>query len=243
MSKVLYDPSRYLNYVHNLLLTGEGGSYDEIKDYLSTRGVTDEIIKRYKLGYSVSSIPPADNHPDQARLKEQMFNFSAMKKTLILPMRNPAGILSGLVIRALPWSGFKFRYRIFMTSDGEEFGAIFGLQEAMAEIVRTGVVYVVEGPFDAMAMGRVLPNTVAAMTAELNDRQVWILSMLAENVVVVFDSDGPGKGGAIKASEKLRKRVKNVSIKSSPYNDMGSSLENLGFDKFKTMVEARIKVF
>jgi DNA primase len=145
-------------------------------------------------------------------------------------------------MRATPWSGFKFRYRIFTTEDGDKYGALYGLHQATDAIITDKTVYVVEGAMDALALAQVLPNTVAALTASLSERQAWTLSMLAENLVVVFDSDGPGVHGADKVVESYKPLFKRVEVKTLPYKDASETLGRLGLAKFRETVAARVRL-
>lgn len=236
----VYNLAPFLEQAHLRLISGEDPRY---LSYLTSRGLSLDLIKKYKFGYTTVAVPPLSDHPDYLALKEETFKFKALHNTLLMPISSPFGEPVGMVIRALDWSGFKFRYRIFLNSQAKDAGALFGVREALPYIEDSGDVYITEAAIDAASLALVLPNTVSTLTSKMSSNQFWTLSMFAKRVVVVFDSDEPGRYGAEQAVSSFN-GVNGVQVvsRSVPYHDINKALQVLGLQDFRKMVLERVKV-
>jgi DNA primase len=199
----------------------------EAIDYLHSRYVTDDDIIRYKLGCSkvVSTID--DGHEDRERFLKESFRGRKFEGKVVFPLYDVIGRVLGIAGRSIQTKEFKN----FITDEGKFIGFFFGLYQALPYIYKENKVYVVEGFFDCLAVSKVFPNTVSAMTAGISEAQYSQLSMLCDNIVTVFDSDGPGQ----EATDKARELYKAQSF-SLGYKDPAKCLETLGPDKFKKFV-------
>jgi DNA primase len=203
-------------------------NYQHALDYLVSREVTVEDINKYKIGYSKVVTAPESTDPDVITFREKTSKGFKMQNKIIFPFRDMMGQVYGMGGRAID----KKMFDIYATDRAKYEGYMFGLYEALPYIYKTGKVIVVEGLFDLMAVQKVFPNSVAAVTSELSDSQYDVLTLFAETIIVMFDSDGPGQRG----TESALKRKKTVSVSYGSYKDPASCIETLKFDKFKTYI-------
>ncbi len=229
---------------HRLLMEGkEDPGISEAYQYLVSRGLTDEDLTKYLIGYKNHHPPIESQDSDLAPFLEMTGDLRLLNRKILFPILNTVGFADGILARSLPsYTGSGKRYRNFPLKSSEDCGLIFGLHQALPYIYETGIVYVVEGAIDCITLAKELPNTVSTLTSKITEEQAFTLSLLAQQMVVVFDSDEAGEYGAREAYTHHSPKFKRVAIKSTPYNDCNSSFLSLGEEDFRDMVKKRIKV-
>jgi len=212
--------------------------YDAILGYLGSRLVTQEEIKKYRIGYSKVISVPDDGSPDRARFMEESWKGKKFEDRIIFPIQDTVGRVVGIIGR----SHTKKDFKEFETEEAKFSGFFYGLYQALPRIYETGKVYVVEGTFDTHALAKVFPNTVGSLTAGLFETQHDLLSMFADRIITVFDADKAGRESA----EKAQKRWGNVWDLNLGYKDPDECLKTLGYKGFQEYVikkENRIFLF
>jgi len=151
--------------------------------YLVSRGVLPDTIDAFKLGSAEGG-------------RRVMFPLYACDD-------GKFSTVAGFQLRAVDMS--EPRYKNTQNSSFFKKGySIFGINVAAPYIKERGVVYVVEGTFDAMAMyQRGYYNTVSIMGSHISDVQALILGELCRNAVLLFDGDAPGYHGMADACAPL----------------------------------------
>ncbi|MDP1849645.1 MAG: toprim domain-containing protein, partial [Solirubrobacteraceae bacterium] len=82
---------------------------------------------------------------------------------------------------------------------------LYGAHHARAVAAKTGVVVVVEGYIDALAMHQAgMVNTVALMGTSITEHQIARLKQLAPTVVVMLDGDDAGAAAILRAGALAR---------------------------------------
>ncbi len=189
------------------------------RDYLKQRGVTDETIDLFHLGY----VPPGwDN------LKTHLLGQGITEEDIFL---------AGLTVKRQPGTGSYDRFRgrilfpihdlhgnaigfggrVFEKTPGEpdtgESGAkyintpqtllydkssvLFGIDRARQDIRREGVAIVVEGYMDCIASHQAgVRHVVASSGTALTEQQVRFLKRYAPAVILSFDADAAGQEAA-----------------------------------------------
>jgi len=200
--------------------------YPEAIDYLQSRKISVDDIRTYKLGFSKLIGVPEEDSADRKRFMEECGRGRWLQNKIIFPYRDEIGRFVGLVGRAIETKEFK----VFVTEKAKLDGFFFGLYDALPHIYKENRVYVVEGPFDYLALSRVLPNTVASLTAGFSEPQYNYLNLFCDRIVTVFDSDEPGK----RASERVAEEYKNISSMSiGNYKDPAKCWESMSLSAFK----------
>lgn len=214
-------------------LHGALSRYDVAKEYLRSRGASEEEIKEFKLGYSRVISIPKEESPDYESFMKETYKGRGYEQKIVFPLQDILGRVIGLFGRAIDTKEFKF----YLTQEGKYTGAFVGLYQALPYIYETGKVFVVEGPFDLMAFRKVYKNTVGALTAGLSDAQHGILSFFAEQIVTVFDSDKAGKY----ATDQAQRKWNNVSsVDLGGWKDPSQCLKDMGLTKFTNFVKNKV---
>lgn len=208
--------------------------YPEALNYLQLREVTCEDIKKFQIGYNkIISVPEEPENKDWKAFNDECFKGRKIENKIIFPFKDLMGEVIGFVGRSIEAKEFK----VFLTDRARFEGFFFGLFEALPYIYQENRVYLVEGPFDLLALSKVLPNSVALLTSKMNDAQYDILTLFCDRIVTVFDSDAGGDKGRLKAE---RKDKKIVSIDLG-FKDPARMLEVLKFKKFQEYVQKKVK--
>ncbi len=179
-------------------------------DYIRGRGFSDDMIKKYRLGYA-----PKNNFITNkfANVKQDkllstglckrgeygMYDF--FRDKLMFPIFNAHGQVVAFSGRSLDGSDPKY----INTSDTELFHkrkTIFGLNFARDAIHRANRSIIVEGQIDAIQMqSNGFPETVAPLGTALTEDHIAILCKSNRNIIFCFDGDSAGQKAASRACD------------------------------------------
>ena len=202
----LYD--KVVNALHYILLSTPEGK--PALDYLLGRGVTQEMIEKFKLGFM-----PADRTWLYNFLVKKNYTPDFLAKTGLFSVRYPKiSIFSGRVIypvfskhgNAIAFGGRTMKKdeqpkyinspETLVFKKHEE---LYGLNFAMLAMRKEGFCYIVEGYMDVIAMHQAgIENVVAPLGTALTETQAAIIKRNAPRVVLLFDGDSAG----VKAAER-----------------------------------------
>lgn len=212
--------TRYYNYV--LLNTTEG---QKAKQYLHKRGINDEIINKFRLGYAVkdSNITlkflEGKGYRNQDLLNRKIINvsergnyFDPLFERIIFPIQNFDGRYCSFGGRATNEKNIKYMNgsstRIFQKKDN-----LYGFVQAKGAIQNEGYAVVFEGYFDVLQSHKYgLDNAVASLGTALTIEQALLLKSITSNVIVVFDDDQAGIEASFRSATILEKVGCNVVI-------------------------------
>jgi DNA primase len=155
------------------------------REALWARGVSDEQIDLFKLGY-VDRQAPIGASQDFVRLSRGGDRLDA---SFVLPLTNALGEIRGLQFRHVDRE-----IRGYLTYFHEHAESVyFGLGPAVSAIWETETAFVVEGAFDVFPIQRVYPNVFAALTLGTNEALARFLRLFAKVVWLGYDNDKDGK--------------------------------------------------
>ena len=176
--------------------------------YIRGRGFTDEMIKKYRIGYAPKNNLIANSF---ANVKESALIATGLcrrgeyglydffRDKLMFPIFNPRGQVVAFSGRSLDGSEPKY----INTSDTELFHkrkTVFGLNFARDAIHRANRSIVVEGQIDAIRMQtNGFPETVAPLGTALTEDHIAILCKSNRNITFCFDGDNAGQKAAARA--------------------------------------------
>jgi DNA primase len=197
------------------LFSQQLAKYSAAINYLVRRGMKDETVARFRLGYA-----PGGNVL-RVQANKQGFSDEILLKAGLLAQREsgladwfysrvvcPIMSLSGRVIgfsgRVLDDSEPKYlnstETEIFRKGDN-----LFGLFQAK-NYLRAEIPILVEGNFDLLALAnRSINNVVAPLGTAFTFEQALLLKRFNSQVRVLFDGDSAGRNAARKAVEILLK--------------------------------------
>ena len=177
-------------------------------EYIRGRGFTDEMIKKYRLGYAPKNnlISGTFTNVKQDTLiatglvrRGDYGLYDFFRDKLMFPIFNAHGAIVAFSGRSLDGSEPKY----INTTDTEMFHkrqTIFGFNFARESIHRANRSIVVEGQIDAIQMQcNGFGETVAPLGTALTEDHIAILCKANRNITFCFDGDTAGQKAAVRA--------------------------------------------
>jgi len=209
-------------YFHHLLLSSPKG--EEARAYLVKRGISQETIEGFQLGYSLDSWEAlkkhltgkgyrlADIHDAGLIVKrEDGGYYDRFRGRLMIPIRDERGKTVGFGARALDDSIPKY-LNSPQTPLFDKSSLLYGLDMAKEAIRTKGLAVIVEGYMDVLtAHQNGFTNVVASMGTSLTEAQLKRLSRFSSRLALALDADAAGDAATLRglalARETLARRV------------------------------------
>jgi DNA primase len=208
--------------------------YSEPIQYLKGRGIVEEDIRAFSLGYVRIATVRKEDSEDYRVLSEDSYQFRLFQKKIIFPLRNILGAVNGLCTRDIEQK----RYNQFFLSEARKIGAFFGLYEALPHINRTKKVFVHEGAINSISFAKVFPNTISSLTSFLNEAQYEMLTLICDKIILVYDDDDAGHTGEYKVKKYYgEKHLETVFLGT---DDSNTYLKMQGLNNFETYIKSKI---
>ncbi|MBO7042552.1 MAG: DNA primase [Alphaproteobacteria bacterium] len=177
-------------------------------EYIKKRGFTDEMIKKYRIGYAPKNniISARFNNIKIDKLTSTGLvrigdygPYDFFRDKLMFPIYNAHNQIVAFSGRSLDGSEPKY----INTTDTELFHkkqTIFGFNFARDAIHKNNRSIIVEGQIDAIQMQcHGFPETVAPLGTALTEDHIAILCKSNRNIIFCFDGDNAGQKAAIRA--------------------------------------------
>lgn len=191
-----------------------------VLDYLYKRGVTDELIKDFRIGYA----PEGYENLKKFLLKEGFKNDLIMKSGLMTikdSLKNDVmdKFRGRLMVPILDHMGRVIAFGGRALKEGQDpkylnspdtplylkRNVLFGLSHAKQAIRDKGVVIFVEGYFDVIMLHKAgIKNVVASSGTALSTEQVNLVRRYASTIVACFDTDRAGLDATKRAYQILQ---------------------------------------
>ncbi len=199
------------DYYHRTLFHPEKGV--RARDYLEKRGISEEAIRAFKLGYAP---------PEWHALEEFMVNlgyrrellheaglivkredggfYDRFRDRLMIPIRDEAGRVVGFGGRTLDPEGVPKYMNSPSTPIFDKSRVLFGLDMAREAIREQDMAIIVEGYFDVIqAHQKGFRNVVASMGTAITEAQLRLLSRYTKRFTLALDPDVAGSEATIRA--------------------------------------------
>ncbi|MFP7169709.1 DNA primase [Terribacillus sp. 7520-G] len=234
---------------HNLLRNTKEGKTGY--EYLLGRGLTDETIDTFQLGFAPNSrdftvkFLEGKGYKPQELLHTGLFSTDKENKPqdrfrgrVIFPIRNHLGKTVGFGGRTL---GGDQEPKYLNSSESELFQKgrmLFNFDLARGEIRKTAQVVVFEGYNDVIAAYQAgVRNGVATLGTSLTETQARLLKRYAEQVVICYDGDKAGFEASYRALQVLRKAGNHVRVAMLRDGlDPDDFIREHGAEKFKRSI-------
>lgn len=204
------------------------------RDYLAGRGIADETVRDFRLGFAPSAwdrvcaaalakgFTAAELGQAGLSGRGRRGPVDRFRGRLIFPLADVRGRIRGFGARQMP-GGEPPKY--LNSPEGPLFhktDMVYGLDRARAAIAAAGRATVVEGYTDVLALHQAgFANTVASMGTALTEAQVTELRRVCSSVSLAFDADAAGeeaslRGMAIAEGKGLAVRVVALPVGQDP---------------------------
>lgn len=163
------------------------------REALWVRGVSDEQIEQYQIGYLNSSLPTAD-YPKHFLA---WWHEQAKDGVFVYPLTTTLGHIRGIQLRCVDPDRKGYTDYI---ADKEE-PVLFGLAQAMKSVWESESICLVEGVHDLFPIQRHFPGVVSTLHAGIPGNFRRTLRRLIRQLYIAYDKDSAG----LKASFEIAK--------------------------------------
>jgi DNA primase len=201
------------------------------RDYLKERGLGEEALRRYRVGYAPSAWDRVLLASRRGGFSEQELYavglvqrsqqngqmYDRFRGRIMFPLADMRGKVLGFGARAM---GADQRPKYLNTSDNEIYHKglhLYGADIARVHAARAGRVILCEGYTDVIALHQAgLLGSVGSMGTALTPEQVGELSRLAQTVLLALDSDSAGQEAMLRAAALAAKRKLELRVVELP---------------------------
>jgi DNA primase len=231
---------------------------DSVKKYAYGRGLTQEILSTFKIGYSGEyglNVSLFSGFNQKELIESGIFFhdeknnklIDRFKNRLIFPIFDYNNKVIGFGGRALS-QNYLAKY---INSPETEFFKkgfnLYNLNNAKNENKQSGIVFVVEGYMDAISLYQAgFKNVVATLGTAMTESHLNLVWRYFNDPVVCFDGDRSGQNAAHKISEKLIAYMKpnySLSFLILPNGfDPDSFVRKNGRNNFESLLDQKIDI-
>lgn len=216
-------------YEHQLL---EGVGKTKALPYLEKRGLSEESIKKFRLGYAPEGwrhlydflIKKGFNQAElelaglairKAESGSGQGAYDRFRDRIMFPITDILGRPVGFSARVAP-GGDETQAKYINTPETPLYHksrALYGLSWAKQSMKQAGFTVVVEGNVDVIALSQIgIENVVAVSGTALTGEQLDIMKRYGREVHLFFDMDGAGQKAARKSTELALEKEMQVRL-------------------------------
>ena len=227
------------------------------RDYLQRRGISAESIHAFHLGYAMPGWDDISRKALAAGISRQSLEatglivtkndgyYDRFRNRVVFPIINPQDKVVGFGARTLdPNENAKYinSPETALFSKGK---LLYGLNLAKNEIIRTGIVVVVEGYTDViMAHQHGITNAVATLGTALGREHIRQLKRYAQKCTLVYDADAAGQKASDSSLQAFVEEEMELSVAALPEGkDPCDCLLDPGPEVFRQCLDAACGIY
>lgn len=242
-------------YHHMLVNTAAGQA---ALDYLHQRGLTDELISEFEIGFAPSQRDFLSRVFQNESLGSENWQESGLfveresgefmdrfYQRIMFPIRNAQGktvAFSGRILKTATFSD-KDQPKYLNSPETRLFNKrqlLFNFDKARSSIRKNDEVYLFEGFMDVIAAYKAgLKNGIASMGTSLTQQQIAAITRTTKNLVICYDGDSAGNAATDRAIHLFQENSSmNLSIVSIPEKkDPDEYVQKYGEEAFINLCE------
>jgi DNA primase len=203
----------------------------KVLEYLKERGLKEDTIKYWKLGYSQNSWDDVLNFLKEKKYREdEIFSAGISKKKensshyynrfrnrIMFPIFDISGNTIAFTSRVNPYSQDDEKMAKYINSPETEVyyksKVLYGIDRAKMDIKKQDFAIVVEGQTDViMSHQEGFSNTIASSGTALGSEQLKIIKRYTNNLYLAFDMDKAGQMAADRGIKEALEEEMNIKI-------------------------------
>ena len=205
------------------------------RQYFRSRGIRDDIVEKFNLGFSLSKRDALDLAAKKAGYKEEFLIktglcikgekgvYDRYAGRVIFPWFNVSGKVVAFGGRLLDARTKGVQQKYVNSPDSEIYHKereLYGLYQGKKAIAKEDCVYMVEGYTDVIAMHQCgLENVVANSGTALSKYQIKLLRRFTPNIILLYDGDEAGIHAAMRGNDMLLAEGMKVKVLLLPDGD------------------------
>jgi DNA primase len=229
------------------------------RDYLAKRGVSDEAVKLFRLGYAPDAWDDTLNWARSRGYDPELMEKSGLvirregggfydrfRGRLMFPIGDDQGRVIGFSGRVLQGDEKTAKYVNSPETPIFTKGRVmFGLDKAKRPMLEAGRAIICEGQLDLIACHMAgIQNVVAPQGTAFTGEHARTLKRYVDEVVLCFDSDAAGQKAAVRALDDLLASGLAIRVASIPApHDPDSFIKEHGAEAMKRLLEQAVGFF
>ena len=224
------------SFFREQLRSGEGKAVG--LNYFHTRGLEDETIAKYGLGWAPSSrkafteAAKAKGFKDEYLLETGLCAskdnsdelYDRFVERVTFPIHSVSGRVIGFGARTLKSKEEGKPYAKYVNSKESAIyvknQSLYGIWFAKTEMARKDKCFLVEGYLDVLSMHQLgITNVVASSGTALTDGQIRLIGRFTKNVTIMYDGDEAGQKAALRGIDMFLRHGMNVKVVLIPDGD------------------------
>ena len=205
------------------------------KQYFRSRGIRDDIIEKFQLGFSLTKRDALANEAHRKGFKDEFLVktglciinehgiYDRFAGRAMFPWLNVSGKVVAFGGRKLDAATKGVQQKYVNSPDSEIYHKereLYGIYQAKKAIAKEDCVYMVEGYTDVIAMHQCgLENVVANSGTALSVFQIKLLRRFTQNIVLLYDGDEAGIHAAMRGTDMLLQEGMNIKVLLLPDGD------------------------
>ena len=254
----MYLVSEYArDYFHKILTQDPKGKAVGYS-YFQERGFTDEIIKKFELGFALDEWTAFTDEALKNKYQIEFLEktgltivkgdkkFDRFKGRALFPIHSMSGRVLGFGGRILKIDKKAAKYLNSPESEiYHKSKILYGIYHAKQAIAKEDNCYLVEGYTDVIQFYQSgVENTVASSGTALTSDQIRLVSRLTNNITVLFDGDAAGIRASIRGIDLILEQGMNVKVVAFPDGeDPDSFAKSVSTEELKTFLTENAQDF
>ena len=205
------------------------------RQYFRSRGIRDDIVEKFNLGFSLSKRDALDIAAKKAGYQEEFLIktglcikgekgvYDRYAGRVIFPWFNVSGKVVAFGGRLLDARTKGVQQKYVNSPDSEIYHKereLYGLYQGKKAIAKENCVYMVEGYTDVISMHQCgIENVVANSGTALSVHQIRMLHRFTPNIVLLYDGDEAGIHAAMRGTDMLLAEGMNIKVLLLPDGD------------------------
>ena len=231
----------------------ESGEAGKARDYLAQRGLQEEVLRAFGVGFAPSAWDKLLVRGQQAGFSVEELRavglaqrgrsggeYDRFRERIMFPIRDRRGRVLGFGGRAMRSDQCAKYVNTAETDFFHKSQILYGVDGAKAAIAKAGRAVVVEGYTDVLALHQAgIEEAVGVMGTAITPDQVGALSGMVEEVVLALDADSAGQEAMLRAQRvaagrRMRLRVAAMPAGEDPAEMMAA---DGGAERFREILE------
>lgn len=234
-----------LRFYRQQMLETEAGK--KALNYIKSRGLSDETIKIWGLGYAPGGWETLIKHFSHTDFQTSELSAAGMlterddgsgydrfRDRLMFPIRSATGKMAGFGARALSPDDMPKYLNSPKTELFDKSQLLYGMDLARREMRALNQAVIVEGYMDVIALHQAgFKNVIASMGTALTEEQFGILKRTTRNIVLALDADQAGQNATLRGLETARRSMD---------EGLDISFDSRGLMRYERFLKADIRV-
>ena len=223
------------------------------RDYLAERGLGEEILRAFGVGYAPSAWDTILVRGQQAGFGVEELRsvglaqrgrsggeYDRFRERIMFPIRDRRGRVLGFGGRAMRSDQGAKYVNTAETDFFHKSKILYGVDRAKAAIAKAGRAVVVEGYTDVLALHQTgIGEAVGVMGTAITPDQVAALSGMVDEVVLALDADSAGQEAMLRAQRVAAGRRMRLRVAAMPTGEDPAEMmaEEGGAERFRSLLD------